>query len=107
MASQIDGVLGERTARRQATAIARVAPLLHQLRRDGIDIVVIGSLAREQFRSHSDVDLLVRGVLNTSTRTKVERAVAAAMRGSEIPYDLIFAADLTPERLKEFERGLV
>ena len=36
----------------------------------------------------------------------MERAVAAAMQGSGISYDLIYAADLTPERLK-FERDLV
>jgi hypothetical protein len=29
------------------------------------------------------------------------------MRGSGILYDLIYATDLTPERLKEVERDLV
>ena len=33
--------------------------------------------------------------------------MAAAMHGSGISYDLIYAADLAPERLKEFERDLV
>jgi predicted nucleotidyltransferase len=107
MVSRIDSVIGERTDRRRATAVARVDPLLHDLHLDGVDIVVIGSLARREFKSHSDVDFLVRGGLDTQARAKVERAVAAAMRGSGISYDLIYAADLTPERLKEFERDLV
>jgi predicted nucleotidyltransferase len=107
MVSPIDRVIDERTAHRRATAIARVDPLLRGLRRGGIDIVIVGSLARKRFGPHSDVDFLVRGNLDTPKRVKVERAAAAAMRGSGISYDLIYAVDLTPERLKEFERDLV
>ena len=81
MVSRIDSVIGERTERRRATAVARVDPLLRDLHLDGIDIVVIGSLARQEFKSHSDVDFLVRGGLDTQARAKVERAVAAAMHG--------------------------
>jgi hypothetical protein len=65
MVSRIDGVIGERTERRRATAVARVDPLLRDLHLDGIDIVVIGSLARRELKSHSDVDFLVRGGLDT------------------------------------------
>lgn len=107
MVSRIDSVIGERTERRRVTAVARVDPLLRDLHQAGVDIVVIGSLARGEFRSHSDVDFLVRSGLDTPGRARVERAVAAAMHGSGISYDLIYAADLTPERLKEFERDLV
>lgn len=107
MASLIDSIINARTERRRAMAIARVEPLLHELRRDGIEVAVIGSLARREFRSHSDVDFLVRGRVDTFERAKVERAVAAAMRGSGISYDLIYAADLSADRLKEFERDLV
>lgn len=107
MLSRIDSIIGERTQRRRATAIGRVDRLLRDLRTDGYDVVLVGSLARREFKSHSDVDLLVRGRLDTSGRAKVERAVATAMRGSGISYDLIYAADLSPERLKEFERDLV
>ena len=105
MVSLIDSIIGERTEHRRATAVARVDPLLRDLHLGGINVVVIGSLARREFKSHSDVDFLVRGALDT--RAKVERAVAAAMRESGISYDLIYAADLTPERLEEFERDLV
>lgn len=107
MVSRMESVIGERTERRRTTAVARVEPLLRGLRSDGFELVVIGSLARREFKSHSDVDFLVRGDPDMHGRTKVERAVAAAMRGSGISYDLIYAADLSPERLKEFERDLV
>jgi predicted nucleotidyltransferase len=107
MVSRIESVIGERTGRRRETAVARVDPLFRDLRRERFDLVVIGSLARREFKSHSDVDFLVRGALDTQGRAKLERAVAAAMRGSGISYDLIYAADITPERLKEFERDLV
>lgn len=69
--------------------------------------MLIGSLTKSQFRSHSVVDLIVRGNLDTKGRARVERAVAASMRESNISYDLIYASDLTPERLREFERDLV
>jgi predicted nucleotidyltransferase len=107
MASRFDNIITERTEQRLETAVARVDPLLRDLRSEGFDIVVIGSLARQEFRAHSDVDLLVRGKLDTPSRARVERAAAAAMRGSGIPYDLIYATDLSLERLKEFERDLV
>jgi predicted nucleotidyltransferase len=107
MISRIDAIIGERAKRRWATAVARVDPLLRDLHLDGFDIVVIGSLARREFKAHSDVDFLIRGGLETQARAKVERAVAAAMRGSGISYDLIYGADLAPERLREFECDLV
>jgi len=96
MVSLIDSIIGERTERRRATAVARVDPLLRDLHLGGINVVVIGSLARREFKSHSDVDFLVRGGLDTQARAKVERAVAAATRESGISYDLIYSADLTP-----------
>ncbi|WP_349368138.1 nucleotidyltransferase domain-containing protein [Salinarimonas sp.] len=74
---------------------------------DTAEIAVIGSLARGGFGPHSDVDLLVRGPVDTATRVRVEQTVAAAMRGSGIPADIVCACDLTPERLKEFEHDLV
>jgi predicted nucleotidyltransferase len=107
MVSRMDSLIGERTERRLAAAVARVVPLLQKLRSEGFDLVVIGSLARQEFKSHSDVDFLVRGSVDTQGRAKVERAVAAEMRNSNISYDLVYAADLTTERLKEFERDLL
>ena len=88
-------------------ATTRVQALLAKLERDGVNVAVIGSLARGQFSAHSDVDLLVRGPLDPASRTRIERTVADAFRGASIPYDLIFATDVTAERLVEFENDLI
>jgi predicted nucleotidyltransferase len=84
-----------------------VLRLLDAVRDEPFEIFVIGSLANGRFALHSDVDLLVRGSIDTRIRVHVEQQVAAAFRGSGIPYDLIFVCDLTPARLQEFEHDLV
>jgi hypothetical protein len=55
MVSRIDSIIGERTERRRATAVARVVPLLPDLRLDGYDLVVIGSLARREGLRHQPI----------------------------------------------------
>lgn len=98
-------LIAARTTRRRETALSCVSKLVHALEGESID--VIGSLASGAFKSHSDVDLLVRGKLDPERRARIERAAANAFRGSGLPYDLIFVADLTPEQAKEFEHDAV
>jgi predicted nucleotidyltransferase len=105
--SLMDVIVQERTGRRLKTATALVASLTGELERHGVDVVVIGSLATGRFRSHSDVDLLVRSDINASRRGHVEREVSKIFRGTGITYDLIFASDLTTKQLKEFECDLI
>lgn len=62
---------------------------------------VVGSLARDRFRVHSDVDLLVHGSIDPRRRSMIERLVADHFRGTDIPYDLIFASDISPDRVQE------
>jgi predicted nucleotidyltransferase len=96
---------------RASAAVARIlraaARILRAAERDGIDITVIGSLAKGDFRSHSDVDLLVRGPIDPKRRRLVERLVADGMRSSAIPYDLIFEDDLTEDRLQDLLHDIV
>ena len=87
---------------RRDMASAAVSGILLDASRRGIEIVLVGSLARGDFRAHSDVDLLVRGPIDSKRRLLVERLVADGMRASDIAYDLIFEADLTEDRLQEF-----
>jgi predicted nucleotidyltransferase len=101
VASRIEALVQERTAKRRATAVERAGRLLDTLAENGIDAVVIGSLATGRFRSHSDLDILVRGQLDPAARAFVERSTAAAMRDTGIPYDLIFGGDLTPRQSDE------
>jgi hypothetical protein len=48
----------------------------------------------------------VRGPIDPAERAAVERAVAAVMRGTGIPYDLIDACDLTPSQREAFEKAV-
>lgn len=103
--NRMDSLTAKRRETRRELASAAVARILHAGENEGIDITLVGSLARGDFRSHSDVDLLVRGPMNRKQRVMAERLVADAMRGSDIPYDLIFEDDLTEDRLQEFLIG--
>jgi predicted nucleotidyltransferase len=105
--NRMDSLTAKRRETRHGLASAAVARILHEAGSDGIDITLIGSLARGDFRSHSDVDLLVRGRVNPKRRLLAERLVADAMRGSDIPYDLIFEDDLTEDRLQELLNDIV
>ncbi len=107
MASRIAEIETRRAAERARLARERVLGLLDAVEREPVDIALIGSLAADRFGPHSDVDLLVRGPVDATTRVRVEQLVAGALRGTGLPYDLIFAADLTPDRLREFEHDLV
>ena len=105
--NRMDALTAKRRESRFDLATAAVAGILKDAASEDIEITLIGSLARGDFRSHSDVDLLVRGPVNARRRLLVERLVANGMRGADIPYDLIFEDDLTEDRLQEFLNGIV
>jgi len=98
----------ERAEARREIACTRAHLLLERLDKEGVEARVIGSLAKGLFRTHSDVDFLIRSsTVTPERRALVERVVASCMRGSGIPYDLVYASDIAPERLKEFEHDLL
>lgn len=99
---RIDMLIGRRTERRRGVATACVSDIRAEAASHEIDISVIGSLATGRFAVHSDIDLLVHGETTPQRRALVERIVAMRLRGTGIPYDLIFASDLPAERLEEF-----
>ncbi|WP_244618866.1 nucleotidyltransferase domain-containing protein [Rhizobium sp. 18065] len=92
---------------RRDIASAAVSRILQEATVQSVSITLVGSLARGDFRSHSDVDLLIRGPMSPARRLLVERLVADAMRGSDIPYDVIFEADLTEDRLQDFLNDII
>lgn len=73
----------------------------------GYRAALIGSLATDRFRLHSDIDILVESRVDPAERAEVERVVAGIIRGAGIPYDLIFACDLTQEQWEAFEHDRV
>jgi predicted nucleotidyltransferase len=103
--------MGALTAKRRDARHQLASSAVDRILRDAgaidIEITLIGSLARDDFRAHSDVDLLVRGAADGLGRLLVERLVADAMRASGIPYDLIFEDDLTEDRLQELLNDIV
>jgi predicted nucleotidyltransferase len=103
----MEGLTAKRRETRYERASAAVARILAEASREGVEIAVIGSLAKGEFRAHSDVDLLVRGRTDLQERRSIERLVAERMRASDIPYDLIFEDDLTEDRLRELMHDIV
>lgn len=105
--NRMEALAAERRDARHQQASAAVARILEDAASAGAEITVIGSLAKGDFRAHSDVDLLVRGRADLQSRRAIERLVAERMRGYEIPYDLIFEDDLTEDRLRELLNDVV
>ena len=103
---KIDTLLAARATARRRVAHACVERLLQDAAGAGIPITLVGSLARDTFRHHSDIDLLVRGPLSASARAGVERLVAHHLRESKIPYDLVFEADIGSDRAMELINGV-
>ena len=99
--NRMDALKARRRDARQASASSAVDRILDEAHANGIAITVFGSLAKDDFRVHSDVDLLVRGTLAPRERALAERLVADALRASGIPYDLLFEQDMTPDRMRE------
>ncbi|MER9072721.1 nucleotidyltransferase domain-containing protein [Mesorhizobium sp. M0904] len=105
--NKIDTLIHRRADDRRMTAQACVSRILRNAKARSVDISVVGSLAKNRFRVHSDVDLLVHGRTDPARRAMVERLVADQLRGTNIPYDLIFASDVSSERVQELLNGSV
>lgn len=99
--NRMDALTARRRETRQGLADKAVEGILRDAADRGIEITLVGSLAKGDFRAHSDVDLLVRGPVDAKRRLLAEKLVAENMRGSDIPYDLIFEGDLSDDRLQE------
>ena len=103
--SRFERIVAARTADRHRIARGLAERIVSDIEAQGREIVVFGSLATGRFRLHSDIDLLVRSPVDPAGRAAVERAVAAVMRGTGIPYDLIYACDLSEAQRDAFERA--
>jgi len=99
--NRMQALVSGRLKTRHEVASGCVARVLSAAGDQGIEITLVGSVARNDFQLHSDIDLLVRGPIDPRRRLLVERLVANEMRGADIPYDLIFEADMTEDRVRE------
>ena len=89
-------LLRARGETRKHTAVRLAAATLRRLRKAGVSACIVGSLARNQFRTDSDVDYLVEngGGLRES---RITGLIEASMDG--FPFDVVYAERLDPELL--------
>ncbi|MFC4352251.1 nucleotidyltransferase domain-containing protein [Fodinicurvata halophila] len=95
--NKLEALTRKRADARLKTAQACVEQICQEAIEADIQISVIGSLVDGSFYLHSDIDLLVHGNMNPTRRLMIERLVARHIKETGIPYDLFYAADLTPE----------
>ncbi len=103
MKSRLDVIIESRTAERAVKAKRLAAELIRALREMGLDASVIGSLAKGEFRLHSDIDILVKGPVDGVMRGEVDRIVRRALIGSRIGCDIVYLEDLPDDRRAEFD----
>ena len=85
----IQEIIRQRDAARQAEALPLAAAALRALREAGIEAWLVGSLARGDFRQHSDIDILIDAP--SQHRTQAIRLCLAALRG--FPSSIVFKED--------------
>lgn len=103
--SRLAKIHHDRTESRRRRALESARLVLEKARAQGLTIDVIGSLTSGGFGMHSDVDFFVHGDTDPARRVQVERLVATAFNGIGIPYDIVYASDLTQQRVQEFLNG--
>ena len=103
--NKLDRLIHQRAKARRKTVQASVSRIVRDAGANGIQVSVVGSLASGRFGAHSDVDLLVHGDTDSRRRALIERLVADHLRDTGVPYDLIFASDISATELRELLHG--
>jgi predicted nucleotidyltransferase len=103
MPSKLEAIFAHRDAERRAEALPRAIAALEALREQGVDAGVIGSLARDRMRAHSDVDFVIldRGPLRFNDVLRI-----VDEKVSPVPWDVIFLDRVEPEIRASFTREL-
>jgi predicted nucleotidyltransferase len=95
--SRLDGVLDRRASIKLKTISPKIESALNDLRSNGVQVELFGSVARGAFKIHSDVDFLIidKGGLS---ETDVFNKVSDQMSGT--PFDIVFLEHLPLETAK-------
>jgi predicted nucleotidyltransferase len=104
MTSRLDALLRTDAEARARRARAAAADALRLLAEHGVDARLVGSLARGDFRLHSDVDLLVLRC-PAAPRYRIEGWVEEALGG--LPFDPLYLDEVAPERRAALESEAV
>lgn len=95
--SRLDRLLDQRASKKLAIVNSQVDLALAELRRRGARIEIFGSMARGEFRAHSDVDFLVtdRGYLS---EVDVFNVIAENLK--EASFDIVYADRVTANTIE-------
>lgn len=95
--SRLDRLLDLRASKKLAVVAPQVHMALTELRRNGVDVELFGSMARGEFRTHSDVDFLinVRGHLS---EVEIFAIISDALK--HVTFDIVYADRLNPINLE-------
>ncbi len=103
MPAPLEILAARRAAERRAEALPRAVAALEELQARGVDAGVVGSLARDQLKEHSDVDFVIlddRGIFYDEIMADIER------RMRPIPTDVIFLRWIAPDDRTTFLKDL-
>lgn len=95
--SPLDRILDKRVEKKLKTINPQIEKTLTELRRAGVNVEIFGSMARGDFRIHSDVDFLVTDKSNLS-ETDIFNIISDNMNGT--PFDVVFAENLQQKTVK-------
>ena len=95
--SRLDRLLDARACEKLATVEPQVECVLKKLREAGAHVEIVGSLARGDFKIHSDVDFLVS---DKGPLSELDVFNITSDHLKEAPFDLVFADKLKPVNLE-------
>ena len=98
-----DEIAAERVRARHGRAAA-ILPVVEELRAEGHDVVLHGSFVDGWFSTHEDVHVRVRGEVG-SHYGEIQGRLHRALRGTNVPLDVLFEVDLGRERTDEVLSG--
>ena len=88
-----------RLAARKELALACAARALELLSSHGVEVGLVGSLARGDFKLHSDVDFLVKRLPREEMRYRLDILVEPEMEG--LPFQFIYLDEVKSELARE------
>ena len=86
-------IIRSRAAVRREVALAAWYSIKLELEALGLELTLFGSLAKGDFSTHSDIDVIVKLGDRGISRSAVDRIVSKV--SGDIPVDLLFVEDLT------------
>ncbi|UWQ74423.1 nucleotidyltransferase domain-containing protein [Leisingera sp. M658] len=97
--TRFEALLEQRRQLHLKAAIAAWQTIHAQLAGKGIEHELFGSLAKGDFREHSDIDLMILGKLTWEERAMVRRIAEDTASNAQVALDLFFAEDFNEKKI--------